>query len=68
MNVVHCAGCSARIVWLMTLNRKHMPINANFFTREQLEAPAPVFEYKVHQKGVHWADCPESERFRRSKR
>lgn len=67
MNVTTCQGCGRRIVWLKTLNHAHMPINANFFTREQLEGPPPVFEYKVHQKGVHWSDCPESARFRRRK-
>jgi len=67
MKLARCRSCNAAIVWLKTSTGKNMPIDADFMAQivDDLEHdPAPMFDYREHQKGVHWATCPHADHHR----
>jgi hypothetical protein len=56
-----CSSCGARIVWLVTKNLKHIPVDADTVNPgdEKLELPRHI---------SHFATCPDAKKFRRKKR
>lgn len=53
-----CDSCRAEIVWLVTVNRKHMPVNA-----ETVSDGDRIFDASKHTS--HFATCPNAHRHRK---
>ena len=58
--ITRCRGCGARIVFLTTDSGKKTPVDADTVEPEDEE-----FEWGRHES--HFAKCPQSGQFRRSR-
>ena len=53
-----CLSCGAAIVWMMTVNNRRMPVNA-----ETVESGETIYMHGKHVS--HFATCPQSDQWRK---
>lgn len=65
-----CRSCHARLTWYRTIAGRAMPFNGSpklrNVHRDQTQVDAP-WVGEVSRADVHWATCPDAEKFRRAR-
>jgi len=65
----NCRSCNERIIMLLTINKKHMPVNVSSLSEQEKDDIGRganfFFDGKKHE--THFATCPEANKWRREK-
>lgn len=54
----NCRSCGAQIIWMMTVNNRRMPVNA-----DSAEPGETMYEHGKHVS--HFSTCPQGDRWRK---
>jgi hypothetical protein len=60
LRIKRCRSCNARIIWLLTVNLKNIPVDA-----DTVEPAETQFDHTRHKS--HFATCPNADQHRRRK-
>ena len=67
LRIVNCV-CGQQITWLLTKNKKKMPVHYETLSRADLEEIGRGYTvmYNPQRHQEHWSKCPNNKHFKKS--